>query len=54
MKIEIDMNKKICHWCGEKLDKAKPKKRANARGYGFYVTCPHCKEENVLLEIETL
>lgn len=50
--IKIDMNRETCHWCGEKLGKAKPEKRANARGYGYYVTCPSCEEENVLLEID--
>lgn len=41
-----------CHFCNTELDIKKAEKRANARGYGYYITCPNCNEEKVLIEIE--
>lgn len=50
------MNKELedikCHWCGNKLNSKEAKIKSNARGYGKYITCPNCKKEKVLFEIE--
>lgn len=41
-----------CHWCKEKLHKKDIHIKSNARGYGYYATCPNCKNENVIEEVE--
>lgn len=41
-----------CHWCGKELYEQDIEELSNARGYGYYITCPNCNKENVVQEID--
>lgn len=41
-----------CRSCGKELYETDIEERSNARGYGYYVECPHCKTDNVIQEID--
>lgn len=51
MENEIKVIKK-CHWCKEDLYEKDIEEMANARGYGYYIICPNCKNRNVIQEID--
>lgn len=42
----------ICRSCKEPLFKDEIEERSNARGYGYYIECSHCKTNNVIQEID--
>lgn len=41
-----------CHWCGETLYIDQIKVRGNARGYGQYIECEECGNNNVISETD--
>lgn len=43
---------KKCYWCKENLYEKDIEKLGNARGYGYYIICPNCKNENIIREID--
>lgn len=43
---------RTCRSCKEPLFKDEIEERSNARGYGYYIECPHCKTNNVIQEID--
>lgn len=45
---------KKCHWCGTELYEKNIEELSNARGYGYYIICPDCKNRNVVKEIDLI
>lgn len=43
---------KKCHWCGNELHEKDIVKQWNARGYGYYIICDKCNNQNVIQEID--
>ncbi len=43
---------KKCHWCGNELHEKDIVKQGNARGYGYYIICDKCNNQNVIQEID--
>ena len=43
---------KRCHWCNKELYEKDIEELSNERAFGYYITCPNCKNQNVIQEID--
>ena len=43
-----------CYWCDGKLNEEDIEELSNARGYGYYIKCEKCGNENVIQEVDLM